>query len=119
MAISLNNVNTRLTALEKKNFGYVFPNYSSATKLANSHSGYRPPSNGFMTFDFFEDGGGTSYVTINGIRFFQQSDASKTEGDGNLTAMIPVTTSDTIAWWYRGATYSSGIGVYFIPAKIL
>lgn len=117
MAISLNNVNTRLTALEKKKFGHVFPDYSKAIKLANSSSGYKPPSNGFMSFDLFDDKAGTTWITVNSIRFFQQKDVETIEGTINV--LLPVTTSDTIAWYYHGLYHSCGIGVYFIPAKIL
>lgn len=120
MAISLNSINTRVSTLEKRNYGYLFPDYSKAVQLANSSSGYTPPSNGYISFDFFEDGGSITYLTVNGRRFFQGSDASAGQAEGTISGLLPVTTSDKLTWWVRaiGGSYN-GMGIFFIPAKTL
>lgn len=117
MAISLKNVNDRLTMVENRSYGHLFPDYSKATKLANSYSGYKPPSNGFMSFDLFNDKAGLIYLDINSTRFYQGYDQNSI--DAHINTLIPVTTNDTLSWTYPGEHYSNGKGVYFIPAKTL
>ena len=118
MSISLNNHETRIKLLEGKGSGQMFPDYSKSVKLSNSSSGYNPPSNGFMTFDLYDNHSRTCYLEINGKRYFQGSDAAE-DIEGSISGLLLVTTTDTLKWWYDGMFQGNGIGVYFIPAKTL
>ena len=118
MSISLNNHETRIKALENKGLGQLFPNYSSSVKLANSATDYAPPSNGYMTFCLYANQSNTTYLNINGKRYFQGSDGSE-DVEGSISGLLLVSTSDRISWSYNGMFQGNGVGVYFIPAKTL
>ena len=118
MSISLNDHENRIKALENKGSGQLFPNYSSSVKLANSATDYAPPSNGYMTFCLYANQANTTYLNINGKRYFQGSDGSE-DVEGSISGLLLVSTSDRISWSYNGMFQGNGVGVYFIPAKTL
>ena len=116
MSISLNNHESRITALENGGSSiFVTPDYAKAINVSfESTSSYTVPDNGFVIMDLFGNSGSGYYVKVNNSQFHSGYDSNDEEVDCQF--VFPVIKGDIVAWSHY--VNSGRAGIKFVPYRV-